>query len=91
MNTIKVGQRGVITLPKKMRDALGVAEGGVLSVHEKNGTLILAPQRSLDDSVLIEIRKGLEDIKQGRYIEFGSLKEFRRKMKQHKTNGTYAR
>lgn len=91
MNTVKVGQRGIITLPKKMRDALGIAEGGMLDVREKNGTLVLAPHGSGDDAVLTEIRKGLRDIKQGKYIEFGSAKEFKQKMKQYRTHGTYAR
>ena len=79
MDTVKVGQRGVVTLPKHMRDALGIVEGGVLGVHEKNGTLVLAPQNSGDDAILADIRNGLEDIKHRRYIEFGSLKEFREK------------
>ena len=91
MSLVKIGKRGVITLPKKMRDTLGITEGGVLTVREKNGTLVLEPHCAEDDSVLAEIRKGLEDIKQGRYIEFDSAKEFRQKMKEHDVHGTYAR
>lgn len=79
MKTIKVGQRGVVTLPKKMREALGVVEGGVLEVQEKDGTLVIAPHGAGDDAVLASIREGLEDIKCGRYIEFGSIKEFHEK------------
>jgi AbrB family looped-hinge helix DNA binding protein len=82
MTTVKIGQRGVITLPKKMRERIGAFEGEVLSVQEKNGTLVLAPKGS-DDPVLAAVRTALEDIKRGDYIEFGSLEEFDRELKKY--------
>jgi len=83
MTTIKVGQRGVITLPKKLRETLGIAEGGVLSAYEKEGALILQPGGKGDDAVLASIRQGLEDIRRGAYIEFGSIEEFERELKKY--------
>ncbi|XKT74481.1 MAG: AbrB/MazE/SpoVT family DNA-binding domain-containing protein [Patescibacteria group bacterium UBA2163] len=80
MKTVKVGQRGVITLPKKIREALGVGEGGILAVREQNGTLVLEPHGASSDPVLADIRAGLEDIKRGNFIEFSNLEEFDEKV-----------
>ena len=81
MTTIKVGQRGVVTLPKKLRVALGIAEGGVLNAYEKDGALILKLGGKGDDAVLASIRAGLDEIRRGEYIEFGSIAEFEKKMR----------
>lgn len=83
MTTIKIGQRGVITLPKNMRESLGITEGGVLGVREQNGALILEPHRAQNDTLLADIRSGLQEIKRGEYIEFSSVPELHRKAKQH--------
>ncbi len=83
MITVKVGQRGVVTLPKKMRMALGIAEGGVLGVSEKNGALLLEPQLRGDNPVLTAIHKGLEEIRRGEFIEFGSITELHKKAKRY--------
>jgi len=83
MTTIKVGQRGVVTLPKKLRTALGITEGGVLHAYEKNGAIILKWNEKEEDAVLASIREGLEDIRRGEYIEFGSIGELHRKVKKY--------
>ena len=83
MVLIKVNQRGVITLPKKLRTSLGITEGGLLGVREKDGTLVLEPQQTSTDPVLIDIRNGLQEIQQGKYIEFGSVTELHTKAKRY--------
>lgn len=84
MNTIKLQQRGLLTLPKKLRDALSLKEGQILTVEHTNGKIILAPQTSTVDSELAHaITQGLEDIKRGKFIEFGSTAEFHKKLKHY--------
>ena len=84
MNTIKLQQRGLLTLPKKLRDALSLKEGQILTVQQTNGKIILEPQLSAVDSDLAQaITQGLEDIKQGNFIEFGSTAEFHKKLKRY--------
>jgi len=84
MNTIKLQQRGLLTLPKKLRDALSLKEGQVLRIQHAGGKIILEPQNSTIDSDLAQaITQGLEDIKSGKFIEFGSTTEFHNKLSQY--------
>ena len=81
MNTIKLQQRGLLTLPKKLRDVLSLKEGQILNVHHLDGKIILEPQVATIDSELARaITQGLEDIKQGNFIEFGSTDELHSKL-----------
>ena len=84
MNTIKLQQRGLLTLPKKLRDSLGLEEGQTLRVTTTSGKIILEPQMSaLDVQLAADIKQGLEDIKNGKFIEFSTIKEMHEKMKQY--------
>ena len=44
-----VGERGQITLPKAVRDALGLSKGSVLKVELDNGRIVL--RQSVDDAI----------------------------------------
>ena len=44
-----VAERGQITLPKAVRDALGLSKGSVLKVELENGRIVL--RKSVDDAV----------------------------------------
>jgi len=83
MQTIKLQQRGILTLPKKLRDALDLFEGQSLSVTEENGKIIIEPKMSLDAQLAEDIKQGLEDIKNGNYIEFSTIEEFDEKIKKY--------
>jgi AbrB family looped-hinge helix DNA binding protein len=81
MNTIKLQQRGLLTLPKKLRDSLGLEEGQVLRVKTDSGKIILEPQiSSVDEILAADIKQGLEDIKKGKFITFSSIKEMHQKI-----------
>jgi len=43
MTTIQVNERGSLTLPKKLRRALGIEQGGVMVVEPAEGGLLLRP------------------------------------------------
>lgn len=82
MNTIKLQQRGVLTLPKNIRESLNLSEGDVFSVTQVGETIVL--ERPLGDAALLkDIRRSLTEIKNGKYIEFGSIKEFKKKLSQY--------
>jgi AbrB family looped-hinge helix DNA binding protein len=84
MNTIRLQQRGLLTLPKKLRDALSLQEGQILNIQHSDGKIILSPQTSTIDSELAKaITQGLADIKQGNFIEFGSTSELHKKLKKY--------
>ncbi len=49
---IRVRRRGIITLPKELRDRNNIEEGNVLSLIDLgNGVLVLSPQRSRVDEI----------------------------------------
>jgi AbrB family looped-hinge helix DNA binding protein len=81
MNTVKLQQRGIITLPKKIRTQLDLHEGQVFQIESQDGQIILAPQLSLNEQLARDIKRGLEDIKAGNYIEFSTIEEFDEKIK----------
>lgn len=83
MQTIKLQQRGVLTLPKKIREKLDLVEGQSLRIHQNNNQIILEPEQSFDAQLAADLKQGLEDIKNGNFIEFGSLEEFDEKMKKY--------
>ena len=81
MNTVKLQQRGLLTLPKKLRDILSLEEGQVLSIKHVDGKIILEPQQtSIDKQLAADIKQGIADIKNGRFIEFSSTAEFHEKL-----------
>lgn len=81
MNTIKLQQRGLITLPKKLRELLEIEEGQVLRIELSGNKIILEPQlSSLDIELAKDIKESLNDIKKGRFIEFSSIDEFHKKL-----------
>lgn len=44
---IKIQPKGLITIPKKMRQRLGFEENGLVRVKEDKGRLIMEPVRTL--------------------------------------------
>lgn len=85
MNTIKLNQRGVLTLPKNIRDAFGLKTGEILVVSKEDNRIVLERQQS-DKDLLRDIQHSLRDIKQGKFIEFGSVGEFKKKLKTYGEN-----
>jgi bifunctional DNA-binding transcriptional regulator/antitoxin component of YhaV-PrlF toxin-antitoxin module len=80
MQTIKLQQRGVLTLPKSLRDVLGFSEGQSFRVQYEGKKVILEPEESFDAQLMQDLKEGMEDIKNGRFIEFSSIKEFHEKL-----------
>ncbi|HKT11094.1 MAG TPA: AbrB/MazE/SpoVT family DNA-binding domain-containing protein [Terriglobia bacterium] len=65
MKTV-VSEKGQITIPKPLRDRLGLRKGQVLDVSERQGTLILA-KRSSRDAVddlygILKLRRRTDDL-----------------------------
>jgi bifunctional DNA-binding transcriptional regulator/antitoxin component of YhaV-PrlF toxin-antitoxin module len=80
MQTIQLKQRGVLTIPKKFRDDLGIFAGQFLHMTKKGNTLVIEPVASFDAQLSLDIRESLDDLKNGRYISFSTIDEFDTKM-----------
>lgn len=83
MQTIKLQQRGVLTLPKKLRESLNLYEGQSLRVVQDGKKIVLELESDIDTQLAEDIRQGLKDIRSGDYIEFGSLEEFDKEIKKY--------
>jgi len=83
MQTIKLQQRGVVTLPKKIRDSFDLYEGQNINIKQEGNRIILEPTVSFDEQLMKDIKQGLEDIKNGDYIEFKTIKEMHSKLKEY--------
>jgi bifunctional DNA-binding transcriptional regulator/antitoxin component of YhaV-PrlF toxin-antitoxin module len=81
MQTIKLQQRGVLTLPKRLRELLGFSEGQSFRVLHEGNKIILEAEDSFDSQLMRDIKQSLDDIKKGDFIEFSTLQEFDEKMK----------
>jgi AbrB family looped-hinge helix DNA binding protein len=84
MKTIKLQQRGLLTLPKKLRDSLALEEGQILRVTQDGQKIILEPQQATVTSDLANaITQGLADIKAGKFIEFSTTAELHKKLSRY--------
>jgi bifunctional DNA-binding transcriptional regulator/antitoxin component of YhaV-PrlF toxin-antitoxin module len=59
-STIKLAQRGVVTLPKSLRDAYGLEAGDLLTLLDLGGVFVLSPQSAEIDALADRITKTLE-------------------------------
>jgi AbrB family looped-hinge helix DNA binding protein len=53
--TLQLGQRGVITIPKSVRDPYGLQPGDTLTLLDLGGVLVLSPQRSEIDAIAVKM------------------------------------
>ncbi|MCR4406297.1 MAG: AbrB/MazE/SpoVT family DNA-binding domain-containing protein [Anaerolineae bacterium] len=49
--TVQVAQRGLITLPKTLREAYGIRPGDTMTLLDLDGVFILSPRRSEVDAL----------------------------------------
>lgn len=58
--TLQVAQRGLVTLPKSLREQYGIEPGDELTLLDLGGVFVLSPRRSeidrLADRIAVELR-----------------------------------
>lgn len=79
MMQVHLAQRGVFTLPKKLRDAYNLKAGDSLTLLDLGGVFVLSPRHSQIDSLAERISKDL--IQKGETLEsmLKTLREEREK------------
>ena len=80
--TVRMQARGVLTLPKKIRTRMGIDAGDIVELAERDGKIFFAPVSRIDAQLREDVRKALEDLRAGNYIEFSSAREFHAKRKE---------
>ena len=57
--TLRVAQRGVVTLPKSIRDTYGLEEGDLLTLIDLGGVFVLSPKSAEVDMLADRITEEL--------------------------------
>ncbi len=79
--TIKVQERGVITLPKRIRERAGLSTGVMIDLEERDGAIVMRPVSRLDPDLLADVESALDDLRMGRASPiFSSIAEFKKYM-----------
>lgn len=78
--TITLGQRGVVTIPKGIRDSYHLEEGDELTLLDMDGVLLLKPGRSEIDEIAERLGRELRG--RGESLE-GMLKMVREQREQY--------
>jgi AbrB family looped-hinge helix DNA binding protein len=77
---VNVMEKGLVTLPKKVRDALHIAPGDAVDVEVRDGEVVIRPVKVIPrsqvyfwtDKVQRRIKESEKDIESGRYKDFES-------------------
>ncbi len=76
-NTVEIARRGQITIPKPLRDKLGIEDGHKYGLRAlEGGILVLTPQTGRSSAALLQLRTALLD--KGASLDM-MLAELRRK------------
>jgi len=52
---LQMSQRGVVTIPKSLRESYGIAAGDTLTLLDLGGVFVLSPRRSEIDAIAEDI------------------------------------
>jgi AbrB family looped-hinge helix DNA binding protein len=75
---VQVVRRGIITLPKELRDRNNVEEGDMLTLIDLgDGVVVLSPQRSRVDDIANKLAKDWQDSGETLESMLGTLREVR--------------
>jgi AbrB family looped-hinge helix DNA binding protein len=85
---VSVMEKGLVTLPKKIRDELHIAPGDAVDVEVRDGEVVLRPVKVIPKSqayfwtekVQKRIRQSEKDLEAGRYKEFEDVDELIREL-----------
>jgi len=58
---IRLGKRGVLTLPKAIRQRYGLEPGDVMTLRDIGGSIVLTPGRTRIDELADRVRKELDE------------------------------
>jgi len=77
--TIQVAQRGLVTLPKTLRETYRIREGDQLTLLDLGGVFVLSPRRSEIDGLADKLREYLVEKDESLESMLQALREARQK------------
>jgi len=83
MPLVQVREKAQITIPSKIRKALGIKEGDYLEAEVKDNKIVLIPKILVDKAKAVTLSKkgeemlkeALEDVKKGRVKKFKNVED----------------
>jgi len=83
MSLVQVREKAQITIPSKIRKALGIKEGDYLEAEVDDNKIVLIPKILVDKAEAVTLSKkgeemlkeALEDVKKGKVKEFKNVEE----------------
>ena len=86
MPLVQVREKAQITLPSKIRKALGIKEGDYLEAEVEDNKIVLIPKILVDKAEAVTLSKkseemlkeALEDVKKGKVKKFKNVQELMR-------------
>jgi len=63
MEITKIGSKGQIVIPRKIRIELNIEEGSILAIDKMKDMVII---KKIDEDLVNQFKEGLEDLKSGR-------------------------
>lgn len=63
MEIIKLGSKGQIVIPNKIRVELNIKKGSMLAIDKMNDVVVI---KRVDEDLISQFKEGLEDLKLGR-------------------------
>jgi AbrB family looped-hinge helix DNA binding protein len=81
---IQVQDRGVITIPKKLRELWGIGKGDLLNITiGKDNQAVVEPLETIDKGILEASQKALQELREGKVAgPFANMSEFKEYLKQ---------
>ena len=77
--TAQISQRGVLTLPKSLRDSYKLKSGDIVTVIDLGGAFVISPRRSEVDRMADEIGSALAERGESLESMLTALREEREK------------
>jgi AbrB family looped-hinge helix DNA binding protein len=63
MEITKIGSKGQIVIPRKIRIELNIEDGSILAIDKMKDMIII---KKIDTDLVRQFKEGLEDLKSGR-------------------------
>jgi len=84
---VQIAQRGLITIPKSLREAYNLKVGDTLTIHDLGGVFVLSPRSARVDQLADEIARSFID--QGETLEsmLTALRTARESYTDQRSNG----
>jgi bifunctional DNA-binding transcriptional regulator/antitoxin component of YhaV-PrlF toxin-antitoxin module len=85
--TVQIAQRGLVTIPKALRDAYNLKTGDTLTMLDLGGVFVISPRSSQVDQLADEISRSFQEADETLESMLSALREARESYSAKGANG----